>query len=259
MGRVWLPQGRPLVERLVVAARPRPSASGSPEDYNQEMLKAVTLDFWDTLFVWDVGPIYKQREVQRLMLELSSLREPRPEAQIRSALQSAYEWFDQVWLDEHRTPGAAETLEVVLATLEVSAPREAVARLATFFEELVLEVQPDLVDGVSQVLPQLALQYKLGLIVDTGYAPGRVLRELLGRYDLLGLFTCCYFSNEGAWSKPDARVFFQVLEKLAVRPAEAVHVGDSRRTDVAGAKAAGMLAVQVVAGDGAQAPFPRTR
>jgi FMN phosphatase YigB (HAD superfamily) len=217
------------------------------------MLKAVTLDFWDTLFVWELGPTYERRQVKQLMAELSVLREPPPETQIRSALQRAYDWFGEVWVDQQRTPGAAETLEVVLAALDVSAPREVRARLAAFFEELVLEIQPDLVDGVSRSLPQLALQYKLALIVDTGYAPGRVLRELLRRHDLLGLFSCSYFSNEGAWSKPDTRVFSRVLKTLEVRPAEAVHVGDSQRTDIVGAKAAGMLAVQLVTGDGAQA------
>jgi HAD superfamily hydrolase (TIGR01549 family) len=217
------------------------------------MLRAVTLDFWDTLFGWDLDPAYEQRQVERLAAELSQLGEPRAEVEIRGALQRAYEWFDRVWIGEHRTPGAAETLGVVLATLAVSQPGEALARLATFFEELVLEVQPELLPGVSRGLPQLAAHYKLALIVDTGFAPGRALRELLRRHDLLDLFAFAYFSDEGAWSKPDRRVFASVLEELAVDAAEAVHVGDSARTDIAGAKATGMLAVQVMGSASAEA------
>ena len=141
----------------------------------------------------------------------------------------------------------------------MSEPGEALARLATFFEELVLEVQPELLPGVGQGLSQLAADYKLALIVDTGFAPGRVLRELLRRHDLLDLFAFAYFSDEGAWSKPDRRVFAGVLEELAVDPAEAVHVGDSERTDIAGAKAAGMLAVQVLGSASAGAAPSRRR
>ena len=217
------------------------------------MLRSVTLDFWDTLFGWDLGPTYEQRQVERLAAELTKLSEPRAEVEIRGALLRAYEWFDRIWVGEYRTPGAAETLGVVLATLAVSEPGEALARLATFFEELVLEVQPELLPGVGQGLSQLTADYKLALIVDTGFAPGRVLRELLRRHDLLDLFAFAYFSDEGAWSKPDRRVFAGVLEELAVDPAEAVHVGDSERTDIAGAKAAGMLAVQVSGSAAAEA------
>ncbi len=210
------------------------------------MLRAVTLDFWDTLFGWDLGPGYEGRQVKRLAAELAVLGRPQEEVAIRAALQHAYDWFDRIWTGEHRTPGAAETLGVVLATLGVSEPDEALGRLASFFEELVLEVEPALLPGVRQALPQLAAHYKLALIVDTGYAPGRVLRELLRRHGLLDLFAFAYFSNEGAWSKPDRRVFAVALEKLAVDPGEAVHVGDSARTDIAGAKEAGMLAIQVL-------------
>jgi len=217
------------------------------------MLRAVTLDFWDTLFGWNLDPAYEQRQVERLAAELSQLGEARAELEIRGALQRAYEWFDRIWIGEHRTPGAAETLGVVLAALAVSEPGEALARLATFFEELVLEVQPELLPGVKEVLPRLATHYKLALIVDTGFAPGRVLRELLRRHALLDLFTFAYFSDEGAWSKPDRRVFAGVLAELAVDAAEAVHVGDSARTDIAGAKAAGMLAVQVMGSASARA------
>ena len=187
------------------------------------MVRAVTLDFWDTLFGWDLDPAYEQRQVERLAAELSQRGEPRAEVEVRGALQGAYEWFDRIWVEERRTPGAAETLQVVLTTLAVSEPGDALTRLATFFEELALEVQPTLLPGVSQGLSRLAPDYKLALIVDTGFAPGRVLRELLRRHDLLDLFACAYFSNEGAWSKPDRRVFAGVLEELAVDAAEAMH------------------------------------
>jgi HAD superfamily hydrolase (TIGR01549 family) len=207
------------------------------------MLRAVTLDFWDTLFVSDGGPQHDRRQIDELLRELDACGEPRDPAAIRDALQAAYNWFDGVWCDEHRTPSALQTLECVFAGLGVAPPSEVLARTVRSFERLVLEVAPRLVPGVAEVLPWLASQYKLAIICDTGYAPGAVLRELLLRHDLLRLFGTTYFSNERGTSKPDVRAFHRACGELGVRPGEAVHVGDSQRTDIVGAQAAGMRAV----------------
>ena len=207
------------------------------------MLKAVTLDFWDTLFVSDGGPEHDRRQIQLLLEELEVLGEPRSKAAIRQALLAAYVWFDEVWCNDHRTPSALQTLKFAFATLGVNPPIEVVARTVEFFEHLALDLAPEPVLGVSSALPQLTSQYKLAIICDTGYAPGVVLRELLLRNGLLDLFSTTYFSNERGVSKPDARVFHCVLGELSVQPSEAVHVGDSQRTAIAGAQAAGMLAV----------------
>jgi FMN phosphatase YigB (HAD superfamily) len=51
---------------------------------------------------------------------------------------------------------------------------------------------------------------------------------------------------EGGMSKPDPRVFALVLDRLGARPDEAAHVGDIARTDIAGARRAGMRAVHFV-------------
>ena len=44
--------------------------------------------------------------------------------------------------------------------------------------------------------------------------------------------------------KPHAPMFVAALEATGARPGDAVHIGDLRRTDVAGARAAGMAAVR---------------
>jgi FMN hydrolase / 5-amino-6-(5-phospho-D-ribitylamino)uracil phosphatase len=207
------------------------------------MLKAVTLDFWDTLVVSDGGPEHDRRQIARLFEELDALGEPRSEAAIRDALLAAWNWFNGVWRAEQRTPGAFQMLEFAFATLGVGPPAPVVARVVEFFERLALDLAPAVVPGVSEVLPRLETRYKLAIICDTGYAPGAVLRELLRRHELLHLFSTTYFSNERGPSKPDARAFHRVCDELGVQPGEAVHVGDSQRTDIEGAQAAGMPAV----------------
>jgi putative hydrolase of the HAD superfamily len=210
------------------------------------MLKAVTLDYWNTLFIDQDNAERERRRVQRLREELAAIGKPRREEAVRDALAAGFDQFDRVWLHEQRTPGAAEGLEVIFSELNVKPPDDVFARVVDFFENLLLDVPPTPVPGVAEVLPYLAARYKLAIVSDTGYTPAATLRELLDRHGLLQYFSATYFSSEGGMSKPDKRVFLRVLNELDVHPSEAAHVGDMQRTDIAGAHAAGMLAVHFV-------------
>jgi putative hydrolase of the HAD superfamily len=76
-------------------------------------------------------------------------------------------------------------------------------------------------------------------------APSTVLRGHLARNDVLDCFDHTSFSDEVGWYKPAPAIFEHALEGLGVaEPSRAVHVGDLRRTDVAGAQAIGMTAVR---------------
>ena len=62
---------------------------------------------------------------------------------------------------------------------------------------------------------------------------------------MLGSFDAWSFSDETGWFKPAEEAFAPALEGLgADDPAVVAHVGDNRRTDVAGALALGMIAVR---------------
>jgi putative hydrolase of the HAD superfamily len=210
------------------------------------MLRAVTFDFWSTLFVDSRG---RERERMRgLVLEeaLHDEGHTATQAQLALGLSAAWDHFDAVWLTEHRTPSCAELVDAILATLRVRLTDGTLEGLVRRFERLVLEVEPEPMPGAVYTLPQLAERYRLAVVCDTGYSPGSVLRRLLDRHDLLGHFEYTYFSDEHGVSKPDARAFLHTLEELDVRPTEAAHVGDIQRTDIAGAQAAGMSAVHFV-------------
>jgi putative hydrolase of the HAD superfamily len=60
----------------------------------------------------------------------------------------------------------------------------------------------------------------------------------------LDFFDAWSFSDETGWFKPAAEAFRPTLEGLGVAAVDAAHVGDNERTDIAGAKALGMVAVQ---------------
>ena len=210
------------------------------------MLRAVTFDFWNTLFVDTRGREREQRRAALLREALAAAGRERSEQAVAEALRAGWAFFDRVWVGEARTPLCRETVEAILATLGVTLPEERLTALVRGFEELILDLPPEPTPDAPAVVRELAGRYRLAVVCDTGYSPGRVLRRILAGHDLLDCFGYLFFSDEHGMSKPDPRVFRHTLAQLGVRPGEAAHVGDIQRTDIAGAQAAGMSAVHFI-------------
>ena len=71
------------------------------------------------------------------------------------------------------------------------------------------------------------------------------LEQLLGHLEIDAFFAATVISGRAGVEKPDPRIFALALESLGLAPHEAVHVGDSVRHDVEGARGAGLLPVLV--------------
>src|SRR5207244_6923270 len=85
---------------------------------------------------------------------------------------------------------------------------------------------------------------RLGIICDVGMTASSLLRDHLIRHGLLPLFDHWSFSDEVGSYKPSPVIFRHALDGLGGPvPERVAHVGDIRRTDVAGAKAVGLGAV----------------
>lgn len=69
------------------------------------------------------------------------------------------------------------------------------------------------------------------------------LRSVLAGHGLGERLDAIVLSSEVGAEKPDPRVFLAACAAVSVRPDEALHVGDSEREDVAGARAAGIEAL----------------
>lgn len=218
------------------------------------MLRAVTLDYWNTLFVDLRGKERQQRRAGLLREAAAAAGTDAAPTAVGDALQAGYDYFERVWHAEQRTPDCTEIVDAILVDLGLRPPEDLRALLVHEFEVLMLDVPPEPVPGAVYTLPLLAERYRLAVICDTGFTPGGVLRQLLARHDMLAPFEYLYFSNEHDACKPDARVFQHTLGELGVRAPEAAHVGDLQRTDIAGAQAAGMLAVHFVGANSHDAP-----
>jgi putative hydrolase of the HAD superfamily len=97
-----------------------------------------------------------------------------------------------------------------------------------------------LYEDVPDALEALEARLPLALITNGASV---TQRSSLQQFGLEARFNPLIVSAEVGLMKPDVAVFKVVADKLGIEPAGILHVGDSLRLDVAGAKAAGMVAV----------------
>jgi len=92
------------------------------------------------------------------------------------------------------------------------------------------------------VLNGIKREYKLGLVTN---GPADVQREKLKPSDLGRYFDSIVISGEVGIGKPDPGIFDIAFDALSATPDEAVMVGNSLRSDIAGAQAAGIRAIWI--------------
>lgn len=210
-------------------------------------IRAISFDFWNTLFSEQPGGFALYQATRRRLLA-EALRGCRDytEEQLERACLLESESHDQVWRNEHRTLPTAERVARVLTHLEACLPDEVMSELVKAYEEGILERPPILVEGAREALEQLAGSYRLGIISDVGFSPGRVLKEVLRQNGLLDRFDSLVFSDEAGCSKPHLEVFRRTAKRLSADPREIIHIGDLEFTDIVGAKRAGYHAIRFV-------------
>jgi FMN phosphatase YigB (HAD superfamily) len=206
------------------------------------LVHAVTFDFWNTLFV-----AVRAGDVRMQQIKLALDRNGQSNfgvGQIEHAISLAWQEWDRVWVQERRTFGAEEWVDLLLRELQVTLDRGQREALVHKMAISGMEANPPLVDGLARVLPRLAKSYRLGVICDTGLSPGWMLRDWMEVHGILRYFPHQTFSDELGVSKPHPEAFLFTLAHLGVSACQAVHIGDYPRTDIAGAKAVGMRAIR---------------
>ncbi len=217
------------------------------------VLDAVTFDYWNTLC--HEPDMDQRRELVSdswaEMLGSSGLEIDRKT--LASVYDDARRLFNTAW-EENRQFTGDHAARYVMDRLTdgVVDPAELTALSGNLLEAWhrcseTAEVVP--VDGVAGVLDELRSRgIKVGIICDVGLMASPHLRAHLDRHGLLGHFDHWSFSDEVGVYKPDRRIFEHALAGLGgADPRRSAHVGDRRRTDIAGASAMGMRAVRITA------------
>ena len=201
-------------------------------------IRAVTYDCWGTLLRdrdWKGAQDLRLSALRRV-LELN-------EDDARALLDEAWRKHDEAW-KQVETFGAGRMAAYCLEARGVF-DDDAISALTKEFEEASLQGGVEAVEGAAETLSNLrARGLRLGLVCDTGFSTGRVVRELLTEAGLIEHLEVLCFSDEVGVPKPGNEIFAKALAELGVRPPEAAHVGDLKRTDIAGAHDIGMHTVR---------------
>jgi FMN phosphatase YigB (HAD superfamily) len=205
------------------------------------MIGAVTFDFWNTIARVPAGAMSEARRRAVARACESNDAEIEAELLIASLEEVGLHW-ERSWAAGQHLPPREAAATLVRALGVEGAAREMVAEA---FLGAGREVELELAPGIGPCLAALEERgLRLGIVCDVGFSGGELLRELLEGEGLLRHFSGWAFSDEVGHYKPSPRIFEAALEVLGAEPAAALHVGDLRRTDIAGAAALGMRTVR---------------
>jgi len=201
----------------------------------------VTFDCWQTLIFDDQPPTPIPVHGRVEVIEAWT---GKPRQQVANALTAAWAEHQREW-HRRRVFAGPEITRHVLQALGVTLEPARVDALVRVLEDEISGHRIVAVDGARELLEQLRRDgVRVALICDTGFSPGRVVRQLLARVGLLDLLEVQIFSDEIGAPKPNPKAFREALEGLGVPAQGAAHVGDLRRSDIAGARDAGMTTVR---------------
>lgn len=208
---------------------------------------AVTFDLWDCLFCDDTdepkraaaGELPKPAARRALLHQYLSKHTPIDRAAVDLAFNVGDAAFRKVWHDQHVTWTVAERLEVILDGLGRTLPAADLKELAGQLEGMELAYRPNPAPGAVEALRALHGKYKLAVVSDAIFTPGRNLRVLLGDAGMLDFFDHFVFSDEMGYSKPHPAVFQSVARAFGIDIASIVHIGDRPHNDLGGPHAVG--------------------
>ncbi|HEV3365571.1 MAG TPA: HAD family hydrolase [Acidimicrobiia bacterium] len=207
-------------------------------------IKAVTFDFWNTL-MWEGPDALVTSRLKALLGVAEEKGWSVTSEQLHAAHQSAFGRYQSAW-QANQQFCVPDAVQCILQELGIEPGLATRTMLIEAFDHAGEEAEIHLAEGVVACLERLAaLGVKLSIVCDIGLTPSPVLRRRLARLGLLDLFGSWAFSDEVGCYKPEAKIFEHALAGLGLTdPSTAAHVGDRRRTDVAGAAAMGMLSVR---------------
>jgi putative hydrolase of the HAD superfamily len=188
-------------------------------------IRAITFDVGGTLIEpWpSVGDIYAEVAADFGLTSLSPAELNRAFVTAWRAKQD-FDYSESAWL------------ELVAATFD----RPANELPSGFFDRLYARfTEPDAWRIFADVAPALEALAKLPVRLAVISNWDDRLRPLLATLDLARFFESATISCEAGFAKPAPEIFAAAAARLALPPNAILHVGDSRREDVEGARAAG--------------------
>ncbi len=144
-----------------------------------------------------------------------------------------------VWREFERGETDQATLRVERfrrLAAELAIPDLPLERVSSFYLESLAR-QSQLLPGALELVRELAKEFPLALVTN-GIAA--VQNKRFAASPITVFFKSIVISEEVGIAKPDPRIFEPALQKIGVRAADVLYVGDSVTSDMAAARNAGM-------------------
>ena len=199
-------------------------------------VRVVAFDLDGTLCYYTVG-------TQEAIVE--SLRRVGRSIDLVGDVDAAAARYNELWWEMEQNGSSVVSLreriwQRLLAEREIEQVGLARELAETYAQVRVPSVR--LYEGARELLCDLRGSYRLGLLTN---GPSEMQWPKIERLGIQPLFNVILVSGDVGTRKPDRLIFEQFLRRLGVTAKEVLYVGNSYRTDVAGAKDVGMLSAWI--------------
>ena len=214
-------------------------------------ITAVTFDLWQTLLVdnRELGLTRSNARLEGVRRILSDCGEEFETEHISEAYWECYRQCAAIregLLDVSFPEQIGIFVQSISPGLEERLTTGVLAEITRVYADSFLDFPPPAhKDAVAVLRSVHDMGLRIGLISNTGMTPGATFRTYLANTGMLDYFDTLTFSDEVKMSKPGKEIFLTTLRSLGAAPWETVHVGDSVRNDVAGAKKCGLGTVWI--------------
>jgi len=151
-------------------------------------------------------------------------------------------YYDQFRRFADRTDSVAELRRECFAALCADRGRDPDLgrRVADVYADERDHRNVEWIPGAREVMTSLSERYRVGVVTNS---PADSARQKIDAAGVEEYAETVVFAGHDTPAKPAPDPFYRALSDLGVDPTAAVHVGDSRESDVAGATAAGLRSV----------------
>ena len=214
-------------------------------------ITAVTFDLWQTLLLdyRELGLTRANARLDGAARILADCGQGFDAARISDAYGECYRQcaaIREAGRDVSFPEQVARFVNNIRPGLAAALPPAALAEIGRVYADSFLDYPPPAHTAAATALQAVRdMGLRIGLISNTGMTPGATFRVYLRNNGLLDYFEVLTFSDEVKMSKPAPEIFLMTLRSLNAAPSQTIHVGDSVRNDVAGARQCGLKTVWI--------------
>lgn len=204
--------------------------------------QAVTFDCWSTLITdldWEATVKARIEALAAVCAREGTALDPE---RGRELIEGSWRQHVEAWR-KGRMFGPRGASRWCLEQLGIDVSDALADELAESIAGTTSEAGTRVVEGAPEMLERVrSAGIATALICDTGFTPGRRVRRFLKEHGLR--LDHYFFSDEVGSPKPFPPIFEAALVATGSAPSQAIHAGDLRRTDIAGARNAGMATIR---------------